>query len=406
MEPRDLEGKNVLLGVTGCIAAYKALEVVSRLRKRGGSVSVAMTESATRFVAPLSFRTISDSPVYLDMFAEPNRWNVEHIALAEWADLMVVAPATGNIMAKAANGIADDYLSTLLLAFPGPKLLAPAMNTHMWQNPATRRNTRQLIEDGYGIVEPEVGRLASGAVGPGRFPDPATVVDEISSFAHSDDTLAGTTVLITAGPTREYFDPVRFLSNPSTGKMGYALARAVRERGARTILVSGPVELTPPRGVEFIPVVSAEEMRRVCLDHWCEVDILMMSAAVADARPVHYMQDKGKKDADALLGDVIPTPDILRELGAQKGDRLIVGFAAETDREAAAENARKKLRAKGADWIALNFVGGDESAFGSEENRILLISQSGEEELPRAHKIQVARALVNRVVRTLRGAES
>ncbi|MFO7942555.1 MAG: bifunctional phosphopantothenoylcysteine decarboxylase/phosphopantothenate--cysteine ligase CoaBC [Bacillota bacterium] len=406
MVPKDLEGKHILFGVTGCIAIYKALEVVSKLRKRGASVSVVMTEAATHLVAPLTFRTISDSPVYTRMFEEPRRWNVEHIALAEWGDVMVVAPATANCLAKAASGLADDYLSTLLLAFPGPKLFAPAMNTHMWQNPSTRRNVATLRDDGYTVVEPDVGRLASGAEGPGRFPEPETIVEEISSFVHADSSLAGRTVLVTAGPTREYFDPVRFLSNPSTGKMGYALASAARERGARVILISGPTDLPDPRGIQTVRVTSAQQMKTGCDEHWEGADVLIMSAAVADCRPREYSPAKGKKDRDDLLGEVVPTPDIMAELGRRKGDRLLVGFAAETEGEDALINARRKLHAKNADMMVLNIVGGEQSAFASPYNRVVVVSDSSQEELPRLHKRCLARRLMDRVVRRLPGKES
>ncbi len=405
LHPKDLRDTNILLGVSGCIAAYKALEVVSRLRKRGASVSVVMTDAATRLVSPLSFQTLSDSPVYTRMFEAPKQWNVEHIALAEWADLMVVAPATGNILAKAAGGIADDYLSTLLLAFAGPKVVSPAMNTHMWQNPATTRNVEVLRRDGYFVIEPDTGRLASGAEGPGRFPEPRDVVEEISSFYHSDRALAGRRVLVTAGPTREYFDPVRFLSNPSSGRMGYAIARAARERGAEVVLVSGPTDLPSPRGVETISVVSAEQMHEACLASWAETDILFMTAAVVDCRPAAYSGVKAKKDQDALLGEVVPTPDILTALGEDKGSRFLVGFAAETEAEEGLISARRKLRKKHVDMIVLNRVGGPQSAFGDDHNAVRVLARSGEEDLPREHKRILARQLVDRVVRALPGRD-
>ncbi len=378
---------------------------MSRLRKRGASVTVVMTEAATKLVAPMSFRTISDSPVHTQMFEEPRRWNVEHIALAEWADAMVVAPATGNILAKAANGIADDYLSTLLLAFDGTKIVAPAMNTRMWENPATRRNCHTLLEDGFAIIEPDVGRLASGAEGAGRFPDPSVVVEEISSHMHRDRSLEGKTVLVTAGPTREHFDPVRFVSNPSTGLMGYSMAMAARERGARVHLISGPTSLAEPRGVHMVRVTSAEEMKDACEGLWDRVDILLMTAAVADARPLRYSENKGKKNRDDLLGPVEATPDILANLGPRKGERFIVGFAAETPGDDALENARGKMQSKNADMMVLNEVGGEHSAFGADDNRVLLLSGDNCEELPREHKRILARGIMDRVVKALPGAK-
>lgn len=394
----DLRGKRILFGVTGGIAAYKAVDVVSRLRKRGAEVYVVMTEAATRLVTPLTFRTISANPVYLDLFDEPKRWNVEHVELAERCDILVVIPATANIMAKAAAGIADDFLSTLIVAFDGPKLMAPAMNHRMWENPATERNRRQLEAFGFVLVEPDVGRLASGAEGSGRLPSPELLEEEVASLAYADTALAGRRVLVTAGPTREYFDPARFLSNPSSGKMGYALARAARERGAAVDLVSGPVNLPCPRGVCRHSVVSTEEMLDRCLKLWPEIDILLMSAAVSEYRPAHYCNDKIKKTGEGLP-PLTFTPDIISTLSQEREEPFILGFAAETGpEEEACGKAQDKLIRKGMDMIALNRIGGERGGFGSDLNRVVLMDRSGRESLPMMHKRSLARLIVQRVV--------
>ena len=403
MPLKDLSGKTLGFGVTGGIGAYKALEVISRLRKRGAEVVPIMTEAATEFVAPLSFQTISGNPVYHEMFAEPKQWHVEHIALAERMDGLVVVPATANLLAKAAAGIADDYLTTVLLAYPGPVLMAPAMNTNMWHHPVTQRNVATLRELGYAIVTPDRGRLASGAEGMGRLPDPEVIAEEIVSYLHADQALSGKTVLVTAGPTREYFDPVRFLSNPSSGKMGYALAQAARERGAFVHLVSGPTSLRPPRGVDFHSVVTAEEMHQMCLKLWKQVDILLMAAAVMDARPKVVHAQKMKKACDPLLGDVVLTPDILADLADQKGSRHIVGFAAETDEQCALAHAHAKRREKGLDMVVLNRVDRDRVGFSADASTVHLLTSDESIELPPAHKRVLARKILSKVVDSLHG---
>ncbi|MFO8059073.1 MAG: bifunctional phosphopantothenoylcysteine decarboxylase/phosphopantothenate--cysteine ligase CoaBC [Bacillota bacterium] len=395
----DLRGRTVLFGVTGGIAAYKAVDVVSRLRERGADVHVIMTEAATQLVRSLTFRTLSANPVYTDMFDEPRVWNVQHIALAERGDILAVIPATANIMAKAAAGIADDFLSTLLVAFDGPRLMAPAMNPGMWNNPATQRNRRQLEDLGFTVVEPDCGRLASGASGRGRLPPGEVLEEEISSLLHADDALAGRRVLVTAGPTREYFDPVRFLTSPSSGKMGYALARAARERGARVDLVSGPVNLASPRGVRCHQVVSASDMLSTCLTLWPEMDILLMAAAVSEYRPAEYRSDKISKTSGDDLGPMTSTPDIISTLSQYKEGRFVLGFAAETgDEELALGRAEAKLVRKGMDTIVLNIVGGERGGFASDLNRAVLIDSGGREELPMMHKRSLARLIVDRVV--------
>ncbi len=404
----DLPGKTILFGVTGGIAAYKAVNVVSHLRKRGAEVCVVMTEAAEEFVTPLTFRTISANQVHTDMFDEPHHYNPRHISLAEKGDLLAVVPATANIIAKAANGIADDFLSTLMLAFPKRKVFAPAMNHHMWCNPVTQDNVSRLRERGDIIVEPDEGRLASGAVGKGRMPAPGALADEIASAFFSDSALCDWRVTVTAGPTREHFDPVRYLSNPSSGKMGFALAQAARERGASVHLISGPTQQRPPRGIETTRVVSAHQMRDACLQSWQDTDILLMAAAVCDYAPQQSAKDKlSKREADEEhpLGKVLRTPDILTELAEQKGNRFVLGFSAETDRDAGCEKAKRKLQEKNLDMIALNFVDGD-VGFASDDNHCILITGQRHEELPRMHKLPLARLIVGRIVSEICGVSS
>jgi len=397
--PEDLQDKTVLFGVTGGIAAYKAVEVVSALRRRGAEVMVVMTDAASELVSPLTFQTISANPVYTDMFAEPKQWNVEHIELAQRADLFAVVPATANIIAKIACGIADDFLSTTWLAFTGPRIIAPAMNANMWDNPVTQRNLRCLTGLGCEVIEPDRGRLASGAEGRGRLPEPGVITEEISSALHGDCSLSGYRILVTAGPTREYFDPVRYLSNPSSGKMGYALARAARERGAGVHLVSGPTDLSAPRGVQLHRVTSAEEMLERCRRLWPQTDALFMCAAVCDYRPARHSEQKIKKD-EGQLGEMVRTPDIVTTLSEESGKRFILGFAAETDEVAGTERAVDKMRRKGMDMIALNPVG-EARGFGMDANRVVLIDDEGSESLPEMHKLPLARGIVDRVVRVL-----
>ena len=402
-QAKDLRGKTILFGVTGGIATYKAVDVVSRLRKRGAEVHVIMTQAAREFVTPLTFRTISSNPVYTDMFKEPQQWNPEHIALAERGDLLAVVPATANVFAKAANGIADDNLSTLISAFPGRKFFAPAMNHHMWCNPATRDNVKTLRQRDAFVMEPDEGRLASGAVGKGRLPSPQQVTEEISSAFYADDVIKGYTVTVTAGPTREYFDPVRFISNPSSGKMGYSMARAARERGAQVYLISGPTKLQPPRDVNFISVESAEQMMDACKDVWADTDILVKTAAVCDYQPTKTASTKiHKTDATReRLPDLQRAPDILKALGQCKGSRVLVGFAAETDESDAVDNARKKLRAKNLDAVVLNVVD-EEIGFGSDDNSCFLITPGSCDQLDRMHKLSLARLIVDELVCKIR----
>ncbi|MDI7250731.1 MAG: bifunctional phosphopantothenoylcysteine decarboxylase/phosphopantothenate--cysteine ligase CoaBC, partial [Bacillota bacterium] len=314
-----LAGRTVVVGITGGIAAYKAVEVVSRLRRLGGDVHVIMTRAASRFVTPLTLQTVSGNPVVTRLFAPVTRWNVEHVALAERADLLLVVPATANVVGKVAAGIADDFLTTTIMACRAPVVFCPAMNFRMYDNPIFQANMARLREMGYHFVPPETGRLAEGTVGVGRLPDPAAIVDRVVGLlarapvppAAATADLAGRRVLVTAGPTREMIDPVRFISNPSSGKMGYALARAARMRGASVVLVSGPVALPPPEGVEVVSVTSAEEMYRAVIDRLPGVDLVLKAAAVGDWRPRQVFEGKVKKQGMASWHlELEPTADI------------------------------------------------------------------------------------------------
>jgi len=390
------EGKQIVLGVCGGIAAYKAPELVRLYVKDGAQVHVVMTRSAQEFITPLTFQTLTGNPVHTDLFNLYQEKEIGHIALAERAELVVVAPATANLLGKMAAGIADDLLTTTLLATKAPVLLAPAMNVNMWDHPVTRRNLAQVREDGCRVLEPETGFLACGWEGKGKLPEPATIFQASIGMLVPQD-LAGQAVLVTAGPTREAIDPVRFLTNHSSGKMGYAVARAAAQRGAKVRLVSGPTCLDPPSGVEVIPVDSAEEMRRTCLDAWEQTDILIKAAAVADYRPVRVAGDKLKKEREENLNLVLErTVDILGELGSKKGHRILVGFAAET--RDLVENARKKLGKKNLDMIVANDVTREGAGFGGDTNIVRLLFADGrEEDLPCLDKDVLAHRLLDRI---------
>jgi len=370
---------NLVLGVSGGIAAYKAAELARALMERDFSVHVVMTRGAQEFVRPLTFAALTGHKVVTDMFASASAEDtlassVEHIAVAQQNEILVVAPATADILAKFAHGQADDFLSTLYLAFTGRVVLAPAMNTNMWQHPATQENIRILRERGHAIIEPAEGPLACGTVGPGRMVEPEQIADIVASLAHSARDLEGDTVLITAGPTQEAVDPVRYISNRSSGKMGYALAEAAR--GARVCLVSGPVPLQAPHGVEVIRVKTALEMRRAVLDHLEPATIIIKSAAVADYYVANPSPQKVKKTAARVSIELEPTPDILAEVGRMKGDRLLVGFAAETENLIA--EARRKLATKNCDLLVANLVSDAAIGFESDVNEVTLVSRTGE----------------------------
>lgn len=370
----------VILGVGGGIAAYKSAELVRALTGRGHEVQVVMTEAAQNFIQPLTFATLSGRKVITGLFSQASPEDtlssaVEHIAVAQEHDLLVVAPATADIIAKFAHGLADDFLSTLYLAFQEQVLIAPAMNTNMWNHPATQRNLETLRSQRCFVMEPDSGSLACGVVGAGRLPDPVRIAECADLLMSRKRDLTGEYVLITAGPTQEPIDPVRFISNRSSGKMGYALAEAARQRGAHVVLVSGPVHLTPPPGAEVIPVHTTQEMRKAVLDHLEPASIIIKSAAVSDYYVAEVPKQKLKKTATRLSLELDPTPDILAEVGQRKGDRLLIGFAAETQN--LAEEARRKLLSKKCDMVVANLVG-DGLGFGSDNNEVDIVTRTGQ----------------------------
>lgn len=391
-----LRGKNIVLGVTGGIAAYKAVEVVSRLKKAGAAVHVIMTEGATKFVTPLTFRELSANPVAVHMWEEPKTWNVEHIALATLADIFLIAPATANVIAKIANGIADDMLSTTVLATKAPVVIAPAMNTNMYLNPITQQNITKLASLGYRFIEPATGMLACGVEGPGRLAEPSTIVEYVGNLFNRNCSLQGKKVLITAGGTREPLDPVRYIGNRSSGKMGYALAAAAAARGAEVLLVSGPANLPVPQGVTLIPVESAQQMRDAVLGEYHDADIVIKAAAVADYRCVKQAEHKIKKNDENLTIILEKNPDILAELGRLKTKQILVGFAAETEQLVA--YATEKLNRKNADMIVANNVMLPDAGFNTDTNIVKLLYRDGRiEDLPKMEKTQLAGIILDRI---------
>ncbi|MBQ8082124.1 MAG: bifunctional phosphopantothenoylcysteine decarboxylase/phosphopantothenate--cysteine ligase CoaBC [Clostridia bacterium] len=390
--------KCIVLGVTGGIAAYKACEVASRLVKGGFSVYTIMTENATKLVAPLTFQTLTKHPVVTDTFAPPVTFEVEHIALAQRADLFLIAPATANILAKLAHGIADDMLSTTALATRAPLLLAPAMNTGMWDNAATQANVRLLKDRGARFVGPEGGLLACGDSGMGRMSEPADIFQAAQELLNARSDLSGLRVLVTAGPTREAMDPVRFLTNRSSGKMGYAIADAAKRRGAEVTLVSGPVALSAPAGVQVLPISSTEDLLSVMLEQAPQHDIIIQAAAPADFRPVSVAENKIKKGSDdTLTVSFTQTPDVAKAVGQQKRKgQTLVGFAAET--ELVLEHALQKLDAKRLDLIVANDVTQPGAGFDVDTNIITLIDHARQETLPLMSKRDAANAILDRVL--------
>lgn len=394
---------NVILGVGGGIAAYKAAELARLLIQQGHTVQAVMTEGAQEFVRPLTFAALTGRKVITGMFcsASPEATlssAVEHIAVAQGNDLMVVAPATADVMAKFASGLAGDFLTTLYLAFTGPVVLAPAMNTNMWQHPATQANLETLRRRGHRVVDPEDGFLACGMVGPGRLAEPEAIARAVEAELSRRQDLEGETVLITAGPTQEPLDPVRYISNRSSGKMGYALATAAEARGARVTLVTGPVHLPPPRNVTVVEVRTAQEMRDAVFENLEPAAIVVKAAAVADFHVARVAPQKIKKTAARVSLELEPTPDILAELGRKKGGRLLIGFAAET--ENLQQEARRKLEAKNCDMVVGNLVGGTETGFESDYNQVILVLRTGETlTLPRLSKREVADRIFDEVLK-------
>jgi phosphopantothenoylcysteine decarboxylase / phosphopantothenate---cysteine ligase len=397
----NLTDKNLVLGVSGGIAAYKSVELLRLLKKQGARVRVVMTANAAWFVGPGTFQALSENPVHLDLFGRGDSdAAIRHIDWAQQADAVIVAPATANIIGKLAHGIADDALSTFMLAVTAPRLVCPSMNTHMFQNAAVQRNLEILRGDGFGVLEPACGQLACGTTGPGRLPEPETILDRFIRFLTPQD-LAGLHVLVTAGPTWEAIDPVRFISNPSSGKMGFAVARAAEHRGARVTLVSGPTALAEPLNVALQPVRSAREMAERVLDLMADADVIVKTAAVSDYRPVETAPQKIKKQKETMSLTLTRNPDILKALGERKGGRILVGFAAETEHLEA--NAAQKLREKNLDIIAGNLIGVPHSGFQTDTNQVTLFFRDGAKEaLPAMTKEAVAHTLLDRVAALVR----
>lgn len=401
-----MKGKRILLCVSGGIAVYKAAALTSKLVQAGAEVKVMMTASAREFVTPLTFQALSRNPVYTDTFDEKDPSVIAHIDLADWPDLILVAPATANMIGKIANGLADDMISTTLLAATAPVWIAPAMNVHMYDHPAVKKNMSTLSSFGYSFVEPGEGYLACGYVGKGRLEEPETIVSLISSyFSKVSDTqkiLEGVNVLVTAGPTVERIDPVRFFTNRSTGKMGYALAEQAAKLGASVTLVTGPTNLEYPKGVQVVQIESAQQMLEAVMQRYHEADVVIKSAAVADYRPKHVFDQKMKKQPGEAVLELERTTDILRTLGERKEHQLLVGFAAET--EQVDEYAQKKLASKNLDMIVANNVTTEGAGFGTDTNIVTLYKRSGEsKELPILSKHDVATEVLKEVKEMLEG---
>ena len=399
----SLAGKCVVLGVTGGIAAYKACELTSRLRKAGAQVYVIMTKNACQFVAPLTFETLSNHPVATDTFARPETWEVEHVALAKRADVFVIAPATANILAKMACGLADDMLSTTVLATRAPVLVAPAMNTGMWDNPATQENVKRLQQRGVHFIGPEGGFLACGDTGAGRMSEPKDIFDAIEKLLAMQQDLAGLSVLVTAGPTQERLDPVRFITNRSSGKMGYAIAAAAAARGASVTLVTGPTSLPIPQGVNAVRILSTQELYDQMLALCPKMDVVIQAAAPADFTPETVADQKIKKQGnEPLVIRLTQTPDVAAAVGKTKKEgQTLVGFAAETND--VLQNAQKKLAKKNLDLIVANDVTAPGAGFDVDTNVVTFVTKDGLEKLPMMKKTEVADALLDRILRAREG---
>jgi phosphopantothenoylcysteine decarboxylase/phosphopantothenate--cysteine ligase len=391
-----MKDKKIIVGVTGGIAAYKAAELVRILVKSGAETRVAMTSNATRFISPLTLETLSGNKVISEMF-DPETHPIAHITWGQESDLIIIAPATANFIAKMAHGLADDFLSTMVLASTARILVCPAMNSRMLTNPVTQENIKRIVERGYVVMEAGEGELACHTEGPGRLPDPEEIAEQARMMLAERD-LSGLKMLVTAGPTIEALDPVRFISNRSTGRMGYALARAAAMRGASVTLISGPTSLHPPRGVKFHGVMSAEEMREAVFDCLVDIDVIIKAAAVSDYRPREISSQKIKKGAASLSIDLVKNPDILSELGKAKAgsNYILVGFAAET--EDILTNAMDKLRDKNLDIIVVNDITREDSGFKSDTNLVKIIYRDGSrEELPLMSKDEVAGRILDRI---------
>lgn len=390
-----LKDKNIVLGITGGIAAYKALELTRLLVKKGANVYPVMTKSAAEFIAPLSFQTLSGNPVFTELFDVSRDASIRHIDIAEKADIIIIAPATANVIGKAANGIADDLLTTIIMASKCPKLFAPAMNVNMYENPIVQKNIARLKRVGYSFAGPCEGELACGYEGKGRLAPIEDIIDMAEECLSPKD-MKGQKVLVTAGPTREAIDPVRFISNPSSGKMGYAIARAAKRRGAEVVLVSGHSHLKPPTGIKFVDVITADEMADAAMRHYPQSTVVIMAAAVSDYKPKTSHKKKVKKEETKLTIELERTHDILQEMGDKKRGQFLVGFALETDDIIA--NAKKKLEDKHLDLIVAN----DPRGFDKDVNQVTIIDKSGGViELPQLPKDEIAERVLDIVVKRI-----
>lgn len=394
-----LKDKNIIVGVTGGIAAYKAVEVVSRLKKQKANVEVIMTKNATKFVTPLTFQTLASNPVYLEMFDEPKNYDVEHISLAEKADVFLIAPTTANIIGKIANGIADDLLTTTIMATKSKVIFAPAMNTNMYLNPIVQKNMDYLMELGYEFVDPCTGLLACQTHGPGRMAEPVDIVDYVANSFYDKD-LVGNKIIVTAGPTIEPLDPVRYITNHSSGKMGYKIAELAKNRGAQVVLITGPTSIEPPKGVRVVRINTTMEMFRAVEDEFNDCQVLIKAAAPSDYRPKVVSNEKIKKkdgENDELNIEYVKNPDIAAHFGRIKTNQLVVGFAAETNN--LVEYAKEKLEKKNLDFIIANNVSADGSGFKSDTNIVTIIDRNGEiNDYPILNKSKVAEIILDKVM--------
>lgn len=396
-----LTNKKIVLGVTGGIAAYKAIALTSKLSQAGATVQVILTEGAQEFVTPLSFQAISRQPVYTDTFDELDSGKIQHIDLADWADLFIIAPATANLIGKYANGIADDMLSTTLLATTAPVYLAPAMNVDMYEHPAVQDNLNRLTERGVLLIDPNEGYLACGYTGKGRLAEPEDIVAYLEGQLSKGRPLAGKKLLVTAGPTQEKIDPVRYLTNYSSGKMGFSIAEVAAEMGADVTLVAGPVSLPTPKNVRRIDVVSTEDMYQATLEHFPAQDIVIKSAAVSDYRPKTQATEKIKKQSEQMTIEVERNQDILKTLGQKKTDQYLVGFAAETND--VKRYGQKKLTEKNLDAIVINDVSKAGIGFGSDDNEVLIVMKDGSEiKIDKTSKLAVAQQLLSDIADRLK----
>jgi len=400
-----LEKKNIVLGVSGGIAVYKAVDVVSRLKKLGANIDIIMTESATKFVTPLTFQSLAQNFVTVDMFKEPLKWDVEHISLAQRADLFLIAPATANIIGKVANGIADDMLSTTIMATKAKVIFAPAMNTQMYNNVIFKENMEKLKGLGYEFIKPGSGRLACGDYGEGKLAAPEDIVDYVVNFFRSKQDLTNKKVIVTAGPTIEPIDPVRYITNHSSGKMGYEIAEEAHKRGAEVILISGPTNLDIPKGVKHISIETTNEMYEEVLNNFKDCDILVKAAAPSDYRSKVVMDKKIKKSKKDIRIELTKNIDILYEIGKIKENQLVVGFAAETND--LIEYATEKLNRKNADMIVANDVSNKEIGFRSDYNKVVIIRRNGTiDEYDKMLKKDIAKTIIDNIVKDINLSDS